>query len=383
MKRWMQNTHIVLILVCIFLLIVLLSVNMCYFDRQLSQNDSTRQEQNEVIGLSGQLVKTSSNLSYYMRNYVTAGNLECLSAYWNLEKGPDGRQAVLKSMAAYEHSRSEREKGALLREDCEKLQEYEMFFLQFALKRFQVDAESYEGIQPLKSYIIDTQNYILTDTELNSGQDGLHNNDGLIKNYHEITDEVVKELWELSMLAEDGIDELDRQSERIKRQIFMIQTVSLVLASICVFLLTVTKIRSRTSAVSGNIGEGIHSHRKQQQRDEMLMYFSRAYFEVYVVDLSQGSYEIIRSTEQYGNYIRNLTGDFAQLMEMAVVSWTKPPYREIFSQLLNTEEIKRRFASGEKKIEFVYESYDAKWKRLESFPETEYGTGNEKMIFSL
>lgn len=121
----------------------------------------------------------------------------------------------------------------------------------------------------------------------------------------------------------------------------------------------------------------------QRQRDEMLVYFSREYFEVYVVDLSQGAYDIIRSAERRGNDIKKLTGDFRQLMERAVVSWTKPPYREKFSQLLDTEEIKSRFASGEKKIEFIYESYDEKWKRLECFPVPEYGPGNEKMIFAL
>ncbi len=50
------------------------------------------------------------------------------------------------------------------------------------------------------------------------------------------------------------------------------------------------------------------------------MYFSRDFFEVYVVDLKQGSYEIIRSAERYGNYIKNLTGDFVQLMELFVSS---------------------------------------------------------------
>lgn len=143
-----------------------------------------------------------------------------------------------------------------------------------------------------------------------------------------------------------------------------------------------TKTSKVVATFSENTGEMHHTHR-EQQRDEMLMYFSREYFEVYVVDLSQGSYEIIRSTEQYGSYIRSLTGDFAHLMEMAIVSWTKPPYREIFSQLLNTEEIKQRFAAGEKKIEFVYESYEDQWKRLECFPVPEYGAGNEKMIFAI
>ncbi|MDE5699001.1 MAG: response regulator [Lachnospiraceae bacterium] len=122
---------------------------------------------------------------------------------------------------------------------------------------------------------------------------------------------------------------------------------------------------------------------KQHQRDEMLMYFSREYFEVYVVDLNTGSYEIIRSSERYNDYIKNLTGDFAQLMEMAIISWTKPPYREKFQQLLDIEEIKRRFASGEKKLEFIYRSYDEKWKRLECFPAPNYGKNKEKMIFAL
>lgn len=132
-----------------------------------------------------------------------------------------------------------------------------------------------------------------------------------------------------------------------------------------------------------NAGEIIHQQQEQQQRDEMLMYFSRQYFEVYVVDLRRGSYEIIRSSEQYSNYVKNLTGDFPQLMERAILSWIKPPYREMFHQLLDLEEIKKRFAAGEKRILFAYESYDEKWKRLECFPVPEYGAGNEKMIFAL
>ena len=380
MKKWMQSTRTSLILICIFLLIVLLSINMGYFDRQLSQNDDAKQEKNEQIGLYSQLAMTSGNLSYYMRTYVTMGDIEYFKCYWNLKKGPNGRQDLLKTLAAHEHSRKEREKSAVLKENCEKLQEYELFFLRYALKRYQVDASAYEGTQPLKAYIIDTLNYDFTnseyiDSEADSWQDAF-------PRYHSIAEEVTKELWELSMITEDRVDELDRHSEKIKRQIFVIQAVSLLLASVCVVLLMMTKTSKVAAGFSENTGEMHHTHR-EQQRDEMLMYFSREYFEVYVVDLSQGSYEIIRSTEQYGSYIRSLTGDFAHLMEMAIVSWTKPPYREIFSQLLNTEEIKRRFAAGEKKIEFVYESYEDQWKRLECFPVPEYGAGNEKMIFAI
>ncbi len=380
MKKWMQSTRTSLILICIFLLIVLLSINMGYFDRQLSQNDDAKQEKNEQIGLYSQLAMTSGNLSYYMRTYVTMGDIEYFKYYWNLKKGPNGRQDLLKTLAAHEHSRKEREKSAVLKENCEKLQEYELFFLRYALKRYQVDASAYEGTQPLKAYIIDTLNYDFTnseyiDSEADSWQDAF-------PRYHSIAEEVTKELWELSMITEDRVDELDRHSEKIKRQIFVIQAVSLLLASVCVVLLMMTKTSKVVATFSENTGEMHHTHR-EQQRDEMLMYFSREYFEVYVVDLSQGSYEIIRSTEQYGSYIRSLTGDFAHLMEMAIVSWTKPPYREIFSQLLNTEEIKQRFAAGEKKIEFVYESYEDQWKRLECFPVPEYGAGNEKMIFAI
>ncbi len=380
MKKWMQSTRTSLILICIFLLIVLLSINMGYFDRQLSQNDDAKQEKNEQIGLYSQLAMTSGNLSYYMRTYVTMGDIEYFKCYWNLKKGPNGRQDLLKTLAAHEHSRKEREKSEVLKENCEKLQEYELFFLRYALKRYQVDASAYEGTQPLKAYIIDTLNYDFTnseyiDSEADSWQDAF-------PRYHSIAEEVTKELWELSMITEDRVDELDRHSEKIKRQIFVIQAVSLLLASVCVVLLMMTKTSKVAAGFSENTGEMHHTHR-EQQRDEMLMYFSREYFEVYVVDLSQGSYEIIRSTEQYGSYIRSLTGDFAHLMEMAIVSWTKPPYREIFSQLLNTEEIKQRFAAGEKKIEFVYESYEDQWKRLECFPVPEYGAGNEKMIFAI
>lgn len=132
-----------------------------------------------------------------------------------------------------------------------------------------------------------------------------------------------------------------------------------------------------------NAGEILQQQKEQRQRDEMLMYFSRDFFEVYVVDLNQGSYEIIRSAERYGNYIKNLTGDFVQLMELAIVSWTKPPYRDLFRQLIDMQEVKNRFAAGEKKIEFIYESYDEKWKNLQCFPVPEYGAGNEKMIFAL
>lgn len=127
----------------------------------------------------------------------------------------------------------------------------------------------------------------------------------------------------------------------------------------------------------------IQQQDEQHQRDEMLMYFSREYFEVYVVDLNKGSYEIIRSAERYGNYIKNLTGDFSQLMQMAIVSWPKPPYDEMFKQLTDMEDIKKNFAQGKKKIEFIYESYDGKWKSLQCFPVPDYSVGNEKMIFAL
>lgn len=130
-------------------------------------------------------------------------------------------------------------------------------------------------------------------------------------------------------------------------------------------------------------GEIIQQQKEQRQRDEMLMHFSREYFEVYVVDLNEGSYEIIRSAERYGNYIKSLTGDFAQLMELAILTWTKPPYRELFRQLVEKEEVKERFNAGTKKIEFIYESYDEKWKSLQCFPVPNYGEGNEKMIFAL
>ena len=130
-------------------------------------------------------------------------------------------------------------------------------------------------------------------------------------------------------------------------------------------------------------GDLIQQQKDQRQRDEMLMYFSREFFEVYVVDLNRGSYEIIRSAERYGNYIKTLTGDFVQLMELAIVSWTKPPYREKFMQLMDMKDIKMNFSAGKKKIEFIYESYDEKWKSLQCFPVPEYGVGNEKMIFAL
>ena len=132
-----------------------------------------------------------------------------------------------------------------------------------------------------------------------------------------------------------------------------------------------------------NAGEIIQQQNDQRQRDEMLMYFSREYFEVYVVDLNKGSYEIIRSAERYGNYIKNLTGDFSQLMELATSTWSKPPYKQMFKQLTDMDDVKKRFASGVKKIEFIYESNDENWKRLQCFPVPEYRIGNEKMIFAL
>lgn len=132
-----------------------------------------------------------------------------------------------------------------------------------------------------------------------------------------------------------------------------------------------------------NAVEIVEQQKEQRQRDEMLMHFSREYFEVYVVDLNKGSYEIIRSSERFGNYIKNMQGDFSQLMELAIVSWTKPPYRDCFRQLLDMEEIKRKFYAGTNKIEFIYESYDENWKSLQCFPVPEYGPDNEKMIFAL
>lgn len=153
------------------------------------------------------------------------------------------------------------------------------------------------------------------------------------------------------------------------------QAVCVVLVILCIVILAFqnSKVSSKWQM----------SELNQRQRDDMLVYFSREYFEVYVVDLNRGSYDIIRSAERRGDDIKRLTGDFKQLMERALVTWTKPPYKEKFNQLVDMEGIKRRFSSGEKKIEFIYKSYDEKWKRLECFPVPEYGTDNEKMIFAL
>ncbi len=252
MKKWIQSTQTSLTLICIFLLIALLSVNMGYFDRQLSRNDNTIQEQNEQIGLLSQLAMTSSNLSYYMRTYAAIGDIEYFKSYWKLRQSPNGRQDLLKAMAAHEHSRAEREKSALLKENCEKLQEYELLFLQYALKRYQVNSSTYGETQPLKTYIIDTENYEFTNSELkelditdldvteseaDSWQESFYEREAFVKTYHFLADEITKELWELSMLAENRVDELDRQNERIKRQIFVLQAVSLLLATVCVILL--------------------------------------------------------------------------------------------------------------------------------------------------
>ena len=40
-------------------------------------------------------------------------------------------------------------------------------------------------------------------------------------------------------------------------------------------------------------------------------------------------------------------------MQMAIVSWPKPPYDEMFKQLTDMEDIKKNFAQGKKKIEFI------------------------------
>ena len=94
--------------------------------------------------------------------------------------------------------------------------------------------------------------------------------------------------------------------------------------------------------------------------NNVLMYFNQEYFEIYVVDLNQGDYEIIRSAQRHDDSAKKVTGDFVHLMHKAIVTWPKPPYRERFNQLTNLEQIKRRFAAGEKKIEFIYKSYDEK-----------------------
>ena len=156
-------------------------------------------------------------------------------------------------------------------------------------------------------------------------------------------------------------------NEKIAGQEILFFVVSITLIIICIIFL-----------ISQN--NRVHFLR---QRDKMLMYFERDYFEVYIVDLNQGSYKIIRSAQKSGNQMKQITGDYTKLIELAMASWAKPPYKELFCQLMDTKEVKKRFLSGTKKIEFIYESYDEKWKSLQCFPVPDYGQGNEKMIFAL
>ena len=70
---------------------------MGYFDRQLSRNDNTIQEQNEQIGLFSQLAMTSSNLAYYMRTYAAIGDIEYFKSYWELKQSPKRQAGLIKS----------------------------------------------------------------------------------------------------------------------------------------------------------------------------------------------------------------------------------------------------------------------------------------------
>ncbi len=126
---------------------------------------------------------------------------------------------------------------------------------------------------------LDITDLDVTESEADSWQESFYEREAFVKTYHFLTDEITKQLWELSMFAEERVDELDRQNERIKRQIFVLQAVSLLLATICVILLMRQK-RRKGGLFPAKYREALHAHR-EQQRDEMLMYFSRAYFEVY------------------------------------------------------------------------------------------------------
>lgn len=501
-KRYLknENVNVGLMLVCIFLVVGILCINLYYFRNVLPENAITNQERNEIMKLGDELISTSEKLTYLARNYAVTGDITYFKDYWSLAKGYNGRNAIIDDIAEYNFSRTEKDQLTEIRRKCKKLEEYEVYLLKKSLKNYGIDLKDYEGVQPLKAYIVYTENYDLSalDPKYTYGKN--LDVSGLDKNYLLTSDELKEDIGAFNSLVEGRADELDRQTEKIKEQVFIFQIACIILVIICIILLVfqnnkvyslrhinemivdavsqeylmivmvnlldysvvnlkgcfeewgissdgknfmelseqyvekrvhpayrevflraaqpsyvlrkmdewpgstsciyknnqdewiimdITKSKKfstknpRVIVSFRNAGEIIQQQQEQRQRDEMLMYFSREYFEVYVVDLNLGSYEIIRSAERYGNYIKNLTGDFAQLMEMAIVSWTKPPYREMFNQLLDTKEIKRRFSTGTKKIEFIYESYDENWKSLQCFPVPDYGLGNEKMIFAL
>lgn len=501
-KRYLknENVNVGLMLVCIFLVVGILCINLYYFRNVLPENAITNQERNEIMRLGDELISTSEKLTYLARNYAVTGDITYFKDYWSLAKGYNGRNAIIDDIAEYNFSRTEKDQLTEIRRKCKKLEEYEVYLLKKSLKNYGIDFKDYEGVQPLKAYIVYTENYDLSalDPEYTYGKN--LDVSGLDKKYLLTSDELKEDIGAFNSLVEGRADELDRQTEKIKEQVFIFQIACIILVVICIILLVfqnnkvyslrhinemivdavsqeylmivmvnlldysvvnlkgcfeewgissdgknfmelsaeyvekrvhpayrevflraaqpsyvlrkmdewpgstsciyknnqdewiimdITKSKKfstknpRVIVSFRNAGEIIQQQQEQRQRDEMLMYFSREYFEVYVVDLNLGSYEIIRSAERYGNYIKNLTGDFAQLMEMAIVSWTKPPYREMFNQLLDTKEIKRRFSTGTKKIEFIYESYDENWKSLQCFPVPDYGLGNEKMIFAL
>ena len=501
-KRYDKNENMSagLMLVCIFLVVGILFINSYYFRNVLPENVITYQEQKEIMKLGDKLASTSRKLTNLVRNYAVTGDITYFKDYWSLANSYNSRNAIIDDISEYSFLRTEKDRLAEIKRKCKTLEEYEVYLLKESLKKNRVNLKDYESVQPLKAYIALTENYDLGAFESEYG----HKNDievlELDKNYLLMSNELEEDISSFSSMIEGRADELDKQTEKIKGQVFLLQVACVVIVVICIIFLVfqnnkvyslrhinemivdavsqeylmiimvdlqdysivnlkgcfeewgvssdvqnfmelseqyvekrvhpayrevflravqpsyvlrkmdewpgstsciyknnqdewiimdITKSKKfskknpRVIVSFRNAGEIIQQQQEQRQRDEMLMYFSREYFEVYVVDLNLGSYEIIRSAERYGNYIKNLTGDFAQLMEMAIVSWTKPPYREMFNQLLDTQEIKKRFSIGTKKIEFIYESYDEKWKSLQCFPVPDYGLGNEKMIFAL
>ena len=145
-------------LICILLVVGILCINLHYFKKVLPENAITNQEQNEIMELGEGLISTSEKLTYLAHNYAITGDIAYFKEYWNLAKGYRGRNAIIDDIAERNFSRTEKEKLNEIRRKCKKLEEYEVYLLKKSLKKYGIDVRDYEGIQPVKAYIIYTQN---------------------------------------------------------------------------------------------------------------------------------------------------------------------------------------------------------------------------------
>lgn len=109
----------------------------------------------------------------------------------------------------------------------------------------------------------------------------------------------------------------------------------------------------------------------RQEYDAVIRTLSQSYFSILLCNLKDKSYRIIKISKRYEALASGFT-NYEHFFRFYVSNEVAIQFREVTLELARNDEIKQRFANGDKQIEIFYHNIYDRWQRLRIVPTNDY-----------